>query len=333
MLDFNYKELDNSQIIEAISCLQNELITREKKNSRFEKAELSKKYKRDLRCPICKRKLNKDGHRSDGVRQYKCLNCKKVFSDSSLLSLSSSKLTLSKIKEIVTLIVMDCPDWVIAYITNVNIKTIQFWVDRCLDSAVSWAKEAKLKDHFWFDEMRFAPTRASGLEDGIWTTYGGRIAKDAYMLIAFDYDNGFCKVFYEKLGTPTSNMIKTSFSNRVEKGSIATHDGAHFHLQMIEENNLIDDCHKYIKGSKSYERSMNFMNSCCSYIRHAFESHNGIKYGKLEAYANWFLYRWIHMRKYGLQDSINYLLSRMYGTKKSHKFDDYGEKGEIWSRK
>ena len=41
--------------------------------------------------------------------------------------------------------------------------------------------------------MRFAPTRASGFVDGVWTTYAGRIARDAYMEVAFDSGGrGFC---------------------------------------------------------------------------------------------------------------------------------------------
>ena len=109
--------------------------------------------------------------------------------------LSYSKLLISKIEDIVALIMMDCPDWVVARVAGVSIKTAQFWVDRCLDAAVAWSKEAKPSNHFWFDEMRFAPTRATGFEEGAWTTYAGKIAKGSYMEVAFDGRSGFCRVF------------------------------------------------------------------------------------------------------------------------------------------
>ena len=47
------------------------------------------------------------------------------------------------------------------------------------------------------------------------------------------------------------------------------------------------------------EEAMKPMGNRRSYLRHAFESHNGIKYTKLEAYSNWFPCRWMHIRKNG----------------------------------
>ena len=228
---------------------------------------------------------------------------------------------------------MDCPGWVISRVAGVNPKTAQFWVDRCLDAAAEWSAESRLSGHFWFDEMRFAPIRAGGLEGGVWTTYTGKIARDAYMEVAFDGSGGFCKVFYEKLGTPSREMILGAFEGRVEPGSTATHDGATNHNLTIKKLNLVDDWHKFVAGDEEYEKAMKLMSNCCSYIRHAFESHPGIKYGKLEAYANFFLYRWMHIRKHGLEQMVEYLTSRVFGTPKSHLFDDYGEENEIWSRK
>ena len=325
--------MSDDEIAAALSLLSVESARRERERSRFEKARLSKRNKRDPRCPECKVSLMADGHRHDGVARYECPKCGRHFSDSSSTSLSSSKLTPGRIRAILTLITMDCPDWVVAEIAGVNEKTAQFWVDRCLDAAVRWSVESRLSGHLWLDEMRFAPTRASGLEAGVWTTYVGRIARDAYMEVAFDSSGGFCKVFYEKLGMPSRDMILSAFEGRVEPGSTATHDGAHCHNLMIKKLGLVDDWHKFVAGDEEYEKAMKLMSNCCSYIRHAFESHPGIKYGKLEAYANFFLYRWMHVRKHGLKLTVDYLISRVFGTPKSHLFDDYGEESEICSRK
>ena len=62
---------------------------------------------------------------------------------------------------------------------------------------------------------------------------------------------------------------------------------------------------------------MKLMSNCCSYLRHCFESHNGIKFPKLEAYGNFFLYRWSHVRKRGLKATIECLFNRVCGTAKS----------------
>lgn len=95
---------------------------------------------------------------------------------------------------------------------------------------------------------------------------------------------------------------------------------------------MTDDWHKFVKRDEEYESAMKFMSNCCSYLRHTFESRNGIKYTKLEAYRKWFLYRWMHRQKYVLEASVKFLISRIFGAPKSHKFDDYGRKDEIWSR-
>lgn len=68
--------------------------------------------------------------------------------------------------------------------------------------------ESTLSNHVWIDEIRFAPTRAGGFVDGVWTTYSGKIAKDAYLEIAFDSSGGgLCKLYSTKLGMPTRNMV------------------------------------------------------------------------------------------------------------------------------
>ena len=85
-------------------------------------------------------------------------------------------------REILAPIVLDCPDWVVAEIAGVNVRTVQFWVDRCLNASQKWAMESQLSGHVWTDEMRFAPARADGV--AACRTYKGRIAKDAYLEVA-----------------------------------------------------------------------------------------------------------------------------------------------------
>jgi hypothetical protein len=116
------------------------------------------------------------------------------------------------------MVMLGSPDWVIAWICRVDAKTAQYWRDRCLDAAVAWSKESVLSGHVWIDEMRFAPTRASGFVDGVWETYVGRISKDAYMEVAFDsMGHGFCEV-YAKLGTPYGSSVERCLEGRVAEG-------------------------------------------------------------------------------------------------------------------
>ena len=319
MLDRNtVSQMTDGEISAAVALLSAESERRERERSRHEKAGLSKSNKMDPRCPECKARLMGDGKRHDGVARYECPKCHRHYSDASNTSLSSSKLTPSKIRAILTLIALDCPGWVIAEIADVNPKTAQFWFDRCLDAATEWSMGSRLSGHVWIDEMRFAPTRASGFVDGVWTTYAGKIAKDAYMEVAFDSSGrGFCHLYAKKLGSPTKAMVTDCLSGRIEPKSLLTHDGAISHNGIVKELSLSDDWVKFVAGDEEYERKMKLMSNCCSYLRHCFESHNGIKFAKLEAYGNFFLYRWSHVRKHGLKATIDFLFNRVCGTPKS----------------
>ena len=95
------------------------------------------------------------------------------------------------------------------------------------------------------------------------------------------------------------------------------HDGAGSHNGIVKGLSLSDDWVKFVAGDEECERKMKLMSNCCSYLRHCFESHKGIKFSKLEAYGNFFLYRWSHVRKDGLKATIDFLFNRVCGTPKS----------------
>jgi hypothetical protein len=228
------------------------------------------------------------------------------------------------------MVMLGSPDWVIARICRVDGKTAQYWRDRCLDAAVGWSKESALSGHVWIDEMRFAPTRASGSVDGVWETYAGRISRDAYMEAAFDSSgHGFCEA-YAKLGMPRGGSILQCLKGRVEEGSKLTHGGSYSHMPAVKTLSLGDDWVKYVPGDREYKAKMGPMNNLCSYLRFNFEKHRGMKFAKLAACGDLFMHQYFHVRKYGLEATIDYLFSRVCGTKKSHSFRDGFRKTSTW---
>lgn len=329
------KELENladEEFGRLAALVAKEAKRREAERARFEKAADARRFKRDLRCPKCEVALHRNGRRHDGVQTYVCPKCGAKSCDATNTSLASSKLAPGTIEKLITMIMLDCPDWVIAWLLGIDQKTAQFWRDRCLDASQKWSMESRLSGHVWIDEMRFAPNRATGVVDGVWTTYAGKIAKDAYLEVAFDHQgNGFCKLYADKLGMPTRKMVLSALKGRIEEGARLTHDGAPCHNLSVKELRLEDDWVKFVAGDREYERKMKLMSNCCSYLRHSFEAHNGIKFAKLEAYANFFMYRWSHVRKYGLKDSISYLVARVCGTPKSHTYANSFRKSSTWS--
>lgn len=101
---------------------------RERESARFDKGRAAKAAKRDPRCPKCSARLWKDGKRKDGVQTYVCPVCGSKSCDAANTSLASSKLPMATIEKAITLIVLDCPDWVASWILGVNvmIKAILF---------------------------------------------------------------------------------------------------------------------------------------------------------------------------------------------------------------
>ena len=322
--------LSDEELQALAEIVSEESKRRERKSARFAKGLKAKTMKREPRCPECAAKLWRDGKRKDGVQTYVCPVCGRKSCDASGTSLASSKMTMPMIEKTITLIMLDCPNWVVSWMLGIDQKTAQFWRDRCLDASQKWSAESTLSKHVWIDEMRFAPARAEGV--AACRTYKGRIAKDAYLEVAFDsIGNGFCKLYAEKLGTPTRDMVLSALGGRIAEGSKLTHDGALSHNLLVKELGLEDDWCKFVPGDKEYESKMKLMSNCCSYLRHSFESHCGIKFTKLEAYANFFLYRWSHVRKHGLKDTISFMVSRVCGTPKSHTFAESFKKTLKWS--
>lgn len=275
---------------------------------------LARMNRRDLRCPVCKSKLQKDGKRKDGVQVYFCPICRKHYSDTTGSSLSTSKLKTEKIREIITLVMLGCPDWVIAVLAKISDKTAQFWRDRCLDAADAWADEGKLSGKIYLDEMLFSPSRA---EEKPRKTADGTYSKSVYLSVAFDSKgHGFCYK-YDKPGTPTEASVFKALGERIEPGSRLIHDKAKYHSILIEKLKLKDEGIKADVESEAYRTKLRLLNNCCSVIRYSFESHRGIKTEKLESYANLFLYRWVHERKDGFETTVGYLFNRVCGTKRA----------------
>lgn len=218
------ESMADAELPAAIVLLSAESEKREKGRPRHEKAEPSKRNKGDPRCPECKARLMRDGRRRGGVRPYRRPKRGRRCSDASNASLSSSKLTPSKIRSILTMMAMDCPGWAIAEIADANPKTAQPWFDRCLDAATERSMGSRLSGRVWIDGMGFAPTRASGLADGVWATYAGKIARDACVEAAFDPSRrAFCRLYSGKLGFPTKAMAADRLSGRMEPKSLPTH--------------------------------------------------------------------------------------------------------------
>ena len=313
----NPAEMGDEELNAAIQALLRERERREKKASPRNKDRLADANAKGARmCPSCGARMWRDGKRKDGVQAYVCPSCGKKASRSTGLCFDSSKLPPETIRQIVALIMLDCPMWVVGWIAKIDAKTAQYWMDRCLDAAMEWSAESKLSGRVYMDEMQFRPTRSPGQEK----TMSGGVWANAYLGLAVDSSGrGFCKL-YRKPWSPRSADVLSFLMGRVEPGSTIVHDGAKCHRQAIGELGLKDETAVFDPGGEAYERKMALLSNLCSYIRHSFEAHRGVKNSKIAAYANFFLYRWSHIRKAGLKDSIEYLFNRLSRTNKSKTY-------------
>ena len=155
-------QLTDEELRSLNDLISAEMELRKKQRARFVKADLARANKASTICPYCGGKPFKDGKRHDGIQNYECSACHMKYSDSVATSLASSKLDEEKIRNIITLICLDCPDWVISVLCKVNVKTAQYWADRCLNSSMEWAKNNILRGTAFIDEMQFAPCALRG---------------------------------------------------------------------------------------------------------------------------------------------------------------------------
>ena len=295
-----------------------EMELRKKQKTRFVKAGLARANKAGTICPYCGGKSFKDGKRHDGIQNYECSVCHRKYSDSASTSLASSKLDEAKIKDILTLVCLDCPDWVISVLCKVNVKTAQYWADRCLNSSMEWAKRNILSGRVFIDEMQFAPVRSGS---DAYVSYTGRLVKNLHLEIALDTKGAcYAHAYLGNKGHPSGRQVLECLAGKIEKKSVLVHDGSKAHNMLIKELSLTDDWHKFVAGEETYERKMKLLSNCCSYLRHSFESHRGIKASKIEAYADFFMFRWSSTRKVGLRKTIESLFDMVCGTKKNPNF-------------
>lgn len=112
--------LSDEDLSLLLSSLKSEKAAREKRKSCVQKGDAAKSMKRDMRCPHCLCRLRKDGRRKDGAQRYECPVCGRHSCDTTCTSLSSSKLTIATISKVVSLIFLDCPDWVISWILGID---------------------------------------------------------------------------------------------------------------------------------------------------------------------------------------------------------------------
>ena len=114
--------LPDAELFALAEAVAAECRRRERESARFDKGRASKAAKRDPRCPKCSVRLWKDGKRKDGVQTYVCPVCGSKSCDAANTSLASSKLPMATIEKAITLIMLDCPDWVASWILGVNAK-------------------------------------------------------------------------------------------------------------------------------------------------------------------------------------------------------------------
>lgn len=326
MFSFDLSSMSDDELSRLENLVIEEKRRRERARSPAEKSSLAAAGKVGFSCPSCGGKLVKSGFRSDGVQRYRCRECRRTTCGSAETALHHSRLTLSEIEKLVTLMVLGTPDWVSSFLLGVSSNTVQYWRDRCLEAAVDWAAGNRLKDHAFMDEMLFAPVRSED-EDRRFNM-GGSLEKGEYLGLFIDvHGSGFCRYYGRSV---TSGDVLMALRGRIAPHTVMTHDGAFIHMHAIRVLELADERLVFSSEDYRYEAAMELLSNCCSYIRRRFTKHSGIKAEKIEAYADLFLYIWSHTRRYGTRGTVEHLMKRLAKTRKRHCYRDMFGPGSKW---
>lgn len=216
--------------------IERELKKRElSKDTRIPLDLFAQQARRDVCCPVCDCHRYSDDGIHNGRQRLLCSQCGTRFSFLSGKMMEGSKLSLMRICQLVTLLVLDLPAWTISYLSGTDQKTVKFWRYRLSDVASSYLEKTVLSDRLWIDETYWKLT-----DHGLIRVHPDgkslRDLSDNLVCVVVGYDihgRYYCHVM-DKRGKPDSDGIYDALKSHIRSGSLVIHDGAKEHRRLIE---------------------------------------------------------------------------------------------------
>jgi predicted Zn finger-like uncharacterized protein len=293
----------------------------EKKDRRFSVADKSSMTVREIRellCPECQSsEIVRSGKTGGGAQRYRCGKCGHVFVSSEGRNLFSTKLSLKELLSLMRGILSGMTQKQLCVSIGISKKTAILWQQRVFAVSKSWVDGQTLSHHVWIDEVYF-PLTASGEEMKRMkkAKMAGLSRLQVCCCIGAD-DRGHRFVRVVKTGKIDMLSVLCCFSNRIEKGSRLTHDGAKEHRRLIERLKLRRRAYLSTDKSEKAMKAMMAINNYSALLKNSMRKYSGTKTGNLEDRLCFITYRaWI-LKKFGLMLGSEFLLSKIVKSEKT----------------
>lgn len=281
----------------------------------------AQKARRDVCCPTCGcHRYSEDGVRS-GRKRLLCQECGTRFGYLSGTMLGNSKLSLMRLTQLATYIVLDFPVWTMSYLSGMDEKTVQLWRYRICDIASEYLEKAVLSGKIWIDETYWRITD-QGL---ISVEKDGKLPRGlsgnlVCVLVAYDIHHSYyCKVM-DKRGNPGAEEIYGSLHERIRPGSTIIHDGARSHRLLIESLRLKEKVVKSTSTDKKEREQMEPIDNVCSLLKFEVGKHRGIHTNHLKELLPWFAFKAMKMSKYGIDEVVEQILTKLFDAEKTEGY-------------
>lgn len=279
--------------------------------------------RRDVHCPEC----GSYRYTSNGLNRRRmrliCIDCGKTFGYLSGSMLDGSNLSLMRMRQLVLLIVLDLPAWVIGYLTGINQKTVQFWRYRLCDVAKTYFENTTLSDKVWIDETYWQITDKGMVyvkDDG--TFLRGLSRNLICFIVAYDkYGHYYCSKA-EKTGKIDSNAILAALKDRICAGSEIIHDGEHAHHALIEKLKLRETIVKTSDTDKTKRMEIETIDNVCALLKFEAYKHKGMRTGHMQELLPWFLFKSEYVTRHGIDDAVEFILTKLFDADKTQTYEE-----------
>lgn len=304
--------------------IEEELKSREEKSERLLPIDLfAKQARRDIHCPNC----GSHDYRTNGTSRKRtvleCGTCGKKFGYLSGSMMDDSKLSLLRMYQLTMLILLDLPVWVVSYLTGLNQKTVQFWRYRLTDVAVEYLGKQMLSDKVWIDETYWKITD-KGL---IFVKNDGNLPRGLSgnlicVIVAYDKKRHYYCHVVGKRGKISSEDFCSAMKDRIRPGSLLIHDGEHAHKALVNMLSLKEEVIRSDDMNPERRGQMEPIDSVCALLKFETYKHKGIRTRHMEELLPWFLFKTEYIRKNGVKNAVEYILTKLFDTEKTETYDE-----------
>ena len=110
--------------------------------------------------------------------------------------------------------------------------------------------------------------------------------------------------------------------DRIRPGSLLIHDGEHAHKALVNMLSLKEEVIRSDDMNPERRGQMETIDSVCALLKFETYKHKGIRTRHMEELLPWFLFKTEYIRKNGVKNAVEYILTKLFDTEKTETYDE-----------